>query len=207
MNRMKWWVAAAAASLMVVAGVAQAAMSNKMEMGWFGGPVYTGAPALTVTAALVKAGGGAANFTFPKALVSMLGEKTVNAEVAKLTKQYGKKKVDEFIAGMTFAVNNGLKVATAQGVKLPAAPGRPDLKGAKLAETLVKAGMAKDGTWWSGILFDKALSHPIHLTVMANIEGKYSRDYDKNIHAVLNQAMYDVGQALKIKGVKLASTH
>ena len=39
--------------------------------------VYLGAPALDVTAALVKAGGGAENFSFAKALVSMLGEKNV----------------------------------------------------------------------------------------------------------------------------------
>ena len=76
----------------------------------------------------MKAGGGASDFSFSKALVSMLGKKTVNAEVAKLTKQYGKKDVDDFINGMTFAVNDGLKRATEAGVKLPAAPA--DLKGA-----------------------------------------------------------------------------
>ncbi|MEO6974368.1 MAG: hypothetical protein ABI144_00665, partial [Gallionella sp.] len=51
------------------------------EQSWFGGPIYDGQPALEVTAALVKAGGGAEKFTFSQALVSMLGEKTVNAEV------------------------------------------------------------------------------------------------------------------------------
>jgi len=105
--------------------------ANASAMNWFGGPTYNGAPALEVTAALVKAGGGASNFSFSTALVSMLGEKTVNAEVAKLTKQYGEKNVTNFINGMTFAVNAGLKRATAAGVKLPAAPA--DLKGAKLA--------------------------------------------------------------------------
>ncbi|MEO6877887.1 MAG: hypothetical protein ABI205_05355, partial [Gemmatimonadaceae bacterium] len=79
---------------------------------WFGGPIYNGDPALGATAALVKAGGGAENFSFAKALVSMLGEKTVNAEVAKLTKQYGKTNVDNFIDGMTFAIKDGLKRAT-----------------------------------------------------------------------------------------------
>ncbi|MGH8403517.1 MAG: hypothetical protein ACRESO_08975, partial [Gammaproteobacteria bacterium] len=78
------------------APAAQAGSGTNM----FGGPVYSGAPALAVTAALVKAGGGAENFSFAKALVSMLGEKTVNAEVAKLTKQYGKDEVHTFITGM-----------------------------------------------------------------------------------------------------------
>ena len=52
---------------------------------WFGGPSYMGKPALAATAALVNAGGGAKDFSFSKALVAMLGEKTVNAEVAKLS--------------------------------------------------------------------------------------------------------------------------
>jgi hypothetical protein len=178
---------------------------NASAMNWFGGETYNGAPALNVTAALVKAGGGASDFSFSKALVSMLGEKTVNAEVAKLTKQYGKKDVDDFINGMTFAVNDGLKRATEAGVKLPAAPA--DLKGAKLAETLVNAGTTSDGTWWSGFLFDKALSHDIHVGVMQDIDAKYGHGADENTHKLLNQAMYDVAQALKVKGVKLASLH
>ena len=178
---------------------------NQSATNWFGGESYTGAPALNVTAALVKAGGGASHFTFSKALVSMLGQKTVNAEVAKLTKQYGHENVTNFINGMTFAVNDGLKRATEAGVKLPAAPA--DLHGAKLASTLVSAGTAADGTWWSGLLFDKALSHGIHVQVMQDIDAKYGHGADENTHKILNQAMYDVAQALKVKGVKLASLH
>jgi len=179
--------------------------ANASAMNWFGGPTYNGAPALEATAALVKAGGGASNFSFSTALVSMLGEKTVNAEVAKLTKQYGEKNVTNFINGMTFAVNAGLKRATAAGVKLPAAPA--DLKGAKLAEALVKAGIAPDGVWWSGYLFDVALSHDIHVQVMQDIDAKFGHGADENTHKILNQAMYDVAQALKAKNVKLASLH
>ena len=95
----------------------QAAPAHAMAMNWFGGPVYDGAPALAATAALVQAGGGAEHFSFAQALVAMLGEKTVNAEVAKLTKQYGKKDVDGFLNGMTFAITDGLKRATEAGVK------------------------------------------------------------------------------------------
>jgi hypothetical protein len=178
---------------------------NASAMNWFGGVTYNGAPALNVTAALVEAGGGASNFNFATALVSMLGQDTVNAEVAKLTKQYGKTATDNFIAGMTFAVNDGLKRATEAGVKLPAAPA--DLKGAKLASTLVTAGTTADGTWWSGYLFDKALSHGIHVQVMQDIDAKLGHGADENTHKILNQAMYDVAQALKVKGVKLAPLH
>lgn len=189
---------------LLLGGAAFAATSAPMQ-NWFGGPMYTGQPALEVTAALVKAGGGAEHFSFATALVSMLGEKTVNAEVAKLTKQYGKTEVTTFLDGMTFAVNAGLKHATEAGVKLPAAPA--DLKGVKLAETLVSAGTVADGTWWSGYLFDKALSNAIHVKVMVDIDAKYGHDADKITHKILNQAMYDVAQALGHKNVKLAPLH
>ena len=74
-------------------------------MNMFGGASYQGEPALAVTAALVKAGGGSENFNFAKALVSMLGEETVNAEVAKLTRQYSEAEVNTFIGGMDLAIN------------------------------------------------------------------------------------------------------
>ena len=174
-------------------------------MNWFGGSVYSGQPSLEATAALVKAGGGAENFSFQEALVSMLGEETVNAEVAKLTKQYGEKNVTDFIQGMDFAVNSSLKHVADAGITLPAAPA--GLEGTKLAEALVHAGTAPDGTFWSGWLFDNALSNAIHVQVMVDMDVKYDHAYDENTHRVLNQAMYDVAQALKIKDVKLAPLH
>lgn len=171
---------------------------------WFGGPTYTGQPDLAATAALVKAGGGAENFDFAKALVAMLGEKTVNAEVAKLTQQYGKQNVDDFISGSTFVVKDALQRATAQGIKLPAPA---DLSGSKLAGALVAAGTAPDGTFWSGYLLDKTLSHALHNEVMADVDAKQSQAADANVHKIMNQAMYDVAQALGKKDVKLASFH
>ncbi|HSH48946.1 MAG TPA: hypothetical protein VK991_10215 [Halomonas sp.] len=172
---------------------------------WFGGPTYDGEPALEVTAALVEAGGGADSFSFSDALVSMLGQETVDGEIAKLTEQYDEDSVGDFVEGMTLAVNVGLKRATEAGVELPSAPA--DLTGTKLAETLVTAGTTDDGTWWAGYLFDKALSHGIHNQVMADIEAEHGRAYDENIHRLLNQAMYDVAQALGHDEVKLAPLH
>lgn len=171
---------------------------------WFGGAVYTGEPALAATAALVKAGGGAENFDFSKALVAMLGEKTVNAEVAKLTQQYGKDAVNTFVTGMTWAVKDALKRAGEQKIALPPPA---DLTGSKLAGALVDAGTTPDGTFWSGYLFDKALSHSLHNIVMADIDAGPGQEADATTHKILNQAMYDVAQALGKKDVKLASYH
>lgn len=192
-------------SLSLLASGTIFAADNSATTNWFGGPVYNGEPDLQVTAALVKAGGGPHHFEFSTALVSMLGKKTVNQEVAKLTKQYGKKDVAGFLNGMTFAVDDALKCATEAGVKLPPAP--VNLKGDKLASALVKAGSAPDCEWWSGYLLDKALSHKIHNEVMADIDQKYGHAYDENVHKILNQAMYDVAHALGHNNVQLASLH
>jgi hypothetical protein len=175
------------------------------ESNMFGGPIYDGEPALAATAALIDAGGGAANFSFQTALVSMLGEDTVNAEVAKLTKQYSSDDVKGFIDGMDFAVNDAIKLVTAAGVTLPAAPA--ELKGADLAKALVKAGTAPDGTFWSGYLFDQALSHDVHNQVMADIDQSVSASADQLTHKLLNQSMFDVAQALGMTDVQLAALH
>jgi len=213
MNKRLFQFAALVAAAALFAGTAWAQNTSQSNTpsaagsatNMFGGPIYSGEPALPVTAALVKAGGGAENFSFSKALVSMLGEKTVNAEVAKLTTQYGKDEVHTFITGMDYAVKDGLKRATEAGIKLPAAPA--DLHGVALARTLVTAGTTPDGTWWSGYLFDHALSHDLHNQVMNDINTNVSSQADLTTHKLLNQAMFDVAHALGHKHVKLASLH
>lgn len=195
---------AAGATFLLAAGAIPASAAA-MAMNWYGGPVYDGAPALPVTAALVKAGGGAEHFSFAAALDSMLGSKTVNAEVAKLEKQYGKAEVTGFINGMNYAVTDSLKRATEAGIKLPPAPA--GLHGVKLAKTLVNAGTTPDGVFWAGYLFDHALSHKLHNQVMADINVNVSSQADITTHKILNQAMFDVAQALGQKDVKLAALH
>lgn len=177
---------------------------HQQTMNMFGGPTYHGEPELAVTVALIEAGGGAENFSFAKALVHMLGEKTVNQEVAKLTKQYSKEEVNTFLVGMDAAVNYAIKHVTQMEIELPEAA---DLNGQELAATLVKAGTSPDGTFWSGYLFDKALSNKIHNLVMIDINANEGYQADKISHKILNQAMYDVSQALGMKEVKLADLH
>jgi hypothetical protein len=184
-----------------------AAHTSAPTMNMYGGQAYLGKPALAATAALVKAGGGEANFSFAAALTSMLGEKTVKTEVAKLTKQYGQKDVNDWINGSDGAVNLALKHMSAEGFKLPAAPA--NLHGVALAKALVKAGTTPDGTFWAGRLYDVAFSHKVHNQVMDDINAnpKLGSTYDGNVHRITNQAMYDVAQALSMKNVKLAAFH
>ena len=179
--------------------------SGSMQMGRFGGPVYSGPPNLAVTASLVAAGGGAQNYSTTTALTSMLGADTVKAEVAKLNKQYGDAAVTQWLKTFDFAVDDALKIATAAGVKLPA----PTLSGKELAQTLVKAGTAPDGTFQIELLLDKAVSHKIHVQVMDDIDASpdFGKKADYDYHRISNQAFYDVAQALGMTNVKLASVH
>ncbi|POP52290.1 hypothetical protein [Zhongshania marina] len=177
---------------------------HSAAINMFGGASYQGAPALTVTAALVEAGGGSGKFSFAKALVSMLGEDTVNAEVTKLTNQYGEADLKTFLGGMDLAITLSLKHLTQAGIALPETA---LLTGVELAKTLVGAGTTPDGTFWSGYLFDKAVSDKIHQQVMVDINESAGYEADLTTHKILNQAMYDVAQALGMKDVKLASLH
>lgn len=175
-----------------------------MQINRYGGPVYNGAPALPVTVALVMAGGGPEHFSLVTALNHMLGAATVNAEIAKLTRQYGNKRVGDWVSGIDFAVSDTLRIVKEKNIQLPAPA---QLSGVELAKTLVGAGTAPDNTFWAGYLFDKALSHGIHMQVMDDTDAKYGGAFDANYHAITNQAFYDVAQALGDKSVQLASFH
>ncbi|HEY7994449.1 MAG: hypothetical protein ACHQY2_07100 [Candidatus Eremiobacterales bacterium] len=176
-------------------------------MSRYGGPIYSGAPALTVTAALVAAGGGPEYYSTAKALTSMLGAATVGAEVKKLSGQYGAANVAQWLKTFDFAVGDALKIATAKGVKLPAAD--PKMTGKALATTLAKAGTAPDGTFQIEFLLDKAVSHAIHVQVMDDIDANaaYGKKADLQYHEISNQAFYDVAQALGATSIKLAPLH
>jgi hypothetical protein len=173
------------------------------ETSRFGGPSYPGSPALSVTSSLVQAGGGPADFSIAKAIESMVGPELTKAEVEKLSKQYGKDKVGKWIEVFDFAVKEALKMATDAGVKLPMG----ELKGKKLAEMLVKAGLDKENTFWTCYMLDKAISRQIHVAVLDKIDAKWGVEADADYHRITNQAMTDVAMALGHKNVKLSSFH
>lgn len=179
---------------------------NGTMMSRFGGQIYSGPPALSVTASLVAAGGGPAKFSTATALTAMLGKATVAAEVGKLTKQYGAANVTQWLKTFDFAVSDALKVATAKGVTLPAPD--PKLTGKALAKTLAAAGTV-DGTFQIEYLLDKAVSHPIHVTVMNDIDANasFGKKADLEYHLISNQAFYDVAEALGSTTTKLSPLH
>ncbi|HEX3467552.1 MAG TPA: hypothetical protein VHT05_05685 [Candidatus Elarobacter sp.] len=185
-------------------GMMSGGMEHGMPAGKAGGDgvTYTGAPDLQAAISLVTAGGPAGNFSIVKALTALAGAKTANAEVAKLTKQYGKAKVASFVAVQNFAVNDAVKIATAAGVTFP----KPMLTGAALAKRVVGLGLV-DGTYYEGTQLDHLVTHKIHEQVMDDIDQKFGAAADGNYHRIADQAHYDLAQALGVTSVMLAAYH
>ena len=185
-------------------GSMSAAMDHGMPVGLAGadGIPYKGAPDLQAAISLVTAGGAPGHFSIVKAITALAGAKTANAEVAKLTKQYGAANVASFVAVQNFAVNDAVAVATKAGVKFPS----PAVHGAALAVRVTKAGLI-NGTYYEGVMLDHLVTNAIHETVMGHIDGKFGPAADGNYHRIADQAHYDLAQALGVKTVKLAAYH
>jgi hypothetical protein len=166
------------------------------------GAIYTGDPDLQVAISLVTAGGAPGSFSIAKALAVLAGPDIANAEIAKLTKQYGKARFTSYVIVQNFAVNDAVKVATAAGVKFP----EPNLTGADLATKVVNAGLL-DGAYYEGYMLDHAVSNKVHEAVMNDIDAKYGTVADANYHLISDQAHYDLAQALGLKTVQLAPYH
>jgi hypothetical protein len=155
--------------------------------------VYTGAPALAVTLSMVEAGGGPSNFS-TATLLKVLTGPLFGAEVAKLTKQYGKDQVAQFLKTFDFVVNDSLKIVTEKKIALPSQPNPNPKDGKALAGALWGAGQTGEG-FNVEVMLDRAVSHPIHVQVMTDIDAKYGLAADAQYHAILTTAMKDLAAA------------
>ncbi|MEA2689148.1 MAG: hypothetical protein QOD51_1755 [Candidatus Eremiobacteraeota bacterium] len=155
--------------------------------------VYAGAPDLPLTVSMIVAGGGPAHFKSTTLVGTLAGAKT-KAEVAKLTKQFGAKKLTSFLTVFDFVVADSLEIVTEKNVPLPKQPKPNPTDGKALAAALYTAGV-DDGRYNVETMLDKLVSHPIHVQVMDDIDKKYGRDADANYHIVLTQAMLDLKAA------------
>ncbi len=155
--------------------------------------VYTGAPALAVTLSMVEAGGGPKDFS-TAALLKRLTGPLFGAEVAKLTKQYGKEQVGQLLKTFDFVVNDSLRIVTMKGVLLPSRPNPDPNDGKALSAALWSAGQTGEG-FNVEVMLDRAVSHPIHVEVMKDIDAKYGLGVDAQYHAILTTAMKDLAAA------------
>ncbi|HEV3153941.1 MAG TPA: hypothetical protein VGZ02_09070 [Candidatus Baltobacteraceae bacterium] len=192
--------AALAALLALAAPIAAGAQSsstqdlNMQQSSRFSGPgVYTGAPALPVTLSMIIAGGGPSSFNTVTLLKTLTGSK-FDAELAKLTNQYGKAKIGNFITVFDFVVSDSLRIVNEKHVALPKQPSPDPKNGQALAAALWGAGQTPSG-FNVEVMLDRAVSHPIHDQVMKDIDVKYGIAKDADYHAILNTAMHDLAAA------------
>ena len=143
-----------------------------------------------------QAGGGPKSFQ-TATLLKVLTGTLFDAEVAKLTKQYGKDQVGQFLKTFDFVVNDSLKIVTEKNVALPSSPSPDPTNGPALAAALWKAGQSGEG-FNVEVMLDRLVSHPIHLQVMKDIDAKYGLGVDAQYHAILTTAMKDLAGAYKL---------
>lgn len=158
--------------------------------------VYTGAPSLALTLSMVEAGGGPSNFSTVTLLKGLTGS-LFDAEVAKLTKQYGKDQVGQFLKTFDFVVNDSLRIVTMKKIALPSTPEPDPSNGPALAKALWEAGQSGEG-FNVEVMLDRLVSHPIHVQVMKDIDAKYGLGVDAQYHAILTTAMKDLAGAYKL---------
>jgi hypothetical protein len=194
--RKLWAIPALVAILAPALALASSGIVDKPSR--FSGPgVYTGAPALRVTLSMVEAGGGPGKFDSVNLVKDLTGPK-FNAEVGKLTSQYGKQKVGNFLQVFNFVVADSLKIAGEKHVTLPSSANPDPNDGKALAAALWGAGQTAHG-FNVEVMLDRAVSHPIHDQVMSDIDKKYGIAADGDYHAILNSAMHDLASVYGLK--------
>jgi len=174
--------------------MAPAMVSTSMNSR-FGGPgVYTGAPALGVTLAVVVAGGGPKNFKTTTLLQTLAGS-AFKPEVAKLTKQYGAASVGQFIKSFDFVIADSLHYVTVKHIALPSEPAVDPKNGESLSGALWGASSIGGGKHNVEVGLDHLVSHPLHVLVMKDLDAKYGVAADAQYHVILTTAMADLAKA------------
>ncbi len=157
--------------------------------------VYTGTPDLALTAALLKAGGGAGHFSSFK-LFGVVTKGLTAKEAAKLTNQFGAGDVKDTFAVFDYAIDDVVRIVTAKHIALP--PASPDPADSKaLAVALYKAGTTTTGNWDVGYMLEHLITHPIHHVIMHDIDAKFGAKKNEVFHIVLSQMMDDLAIAYK----------
>jgi hypothetical protein len=163
--------------------------------------INLGVPNLALTAALVKAGGGATAFDAQKLLGALTGNGPLTqTEIANLTKKFGADNIALFLKTFNFALADGLAQATTAGMALPAAPVPDPDNATALAAALYTAGVGPRGGYDVEYMLDTLLSHVIHVAVMNDIDAnpELGPKADANYHAVLRQTILDLKAAYQL---------
>ena len=182
----------------MMSGHAAPAMVNMNMNSRFGGPgVYTGAPALGVTLAVVEAGGGPKNYKTVTLLQTLAGS-AFKPEVAKLTKTYGAAEVTQFLKTFDFIIADALHYVTVKHIALPAAPAVDPKNGKALSAALWSASSIGGGKHSVEVGLDHLVGHALHVQIMNDVDKKFGRAADAQYHVILGTALGDLAAAYKL---------
>ncbi len=152
--------------------------------------IYEGHPDLSLTAALVTAGGGPEHFSSQQAFALLTGS-AADAEKAKLIKQFGADRITNAFAVFDYAIDDTIRIAGAKHIALPAP--YPDPSNPKaLALALYAAGTSGSGKWDVGYMLEHLISHPIHHAIMHDMDAKFGMANNASFHIVLTQIVMDL---------------
>jgi hypothetical protein len=153
---------------------------------------YLGQPDLSLTAAVVAAGGGAKHFD-ALTLLSVLAGPKAGVEVTRLTQRFGKANVLAFAATFDRAIGDALVTATNAGVSLPKPPSHLR-DGGHLSAALLQAGTMSDGRFDVGYMLEHLVSRKIHVAIMHQLNADPSVGHARNadFHAILTALMMDL---------------
>jgi hypothetical protein len=162
-------------------------------------PVYTGSPTLPLTLSVVVAGGGPGKFD-SATLVGVLAGSLTDAEVKKLSAQFGGDNVGSFLKTFNFVISDALRLVKQNNIALPSTPLPAPPDGKALSAALYTAGVTPAGTFDVEYMLDHLVSHPLHLQIMDDINNDpaLGPKADGNYHAVLTQAVLDLKTAYKL---------
>lgn len=190
--------AAGKASGHMMSGHMAPAMVNMNMNSRFGGPgVYTGAPALGVTLAVVEAGGGPKDYKTVTLLQTLAGS-AFKPEVAKLTKTYGAGEVTQFLKTFDFIIADALHYVTVKHIALPAQPAVDPKNGEALAGALWGASSIGGGKHSVEVGLDHLVGHALHVQIMNDVDKKFGRAADAQYHVILGTALGDLAAAYKL---------
>jgi hypothetical protein len=164
-----------------------------------GAPVFSGSPTLPLTLSVVVAGGGPANFDSAK-LVGVLAGPLTDAEVKKLSGQFGPDNVGSFLKTFNFVIADALRLVKQDNIALPSTPLPAPNDGKALSAALYTAGVTPAGNFDVEYMLDHLVSHPLHVQIMDDINNDpaLGTRADGNYHAVLTQAMLDLKSAYNL---------
>jgi hypothetical protein len=153
---------------------------------------YLGRPDLSLTAAVVAAGGGARHFNALALLAKLTGPEDI-VEVARLTRRFGKVRVATFAATFDRAIDDALVTAAKAAVSLPRPPAYL-ADGGHLSAALIVAGTMRDGRFDVGYMLEHLVSRNIHVAIMHQLNANTDVGHQRNadFHIILTALMMDL---------------